>query len=336
MGFSSLLGNERLKEGLRSSIHKGRISHFYLICGAVGSGRHTLASLLAAAILCQNPDAPCLQCSECRKVLHGTHPDFITVDDPSTKTVTVKLIRTTLETLYIRPNEAQYKIYLFPRAQDMPPTSQNVLLKSLEEPPQHAVFILLTDNPERMLPTVRSRCTELALAPLPDSLISEELSRRFPTVDHRTISEAVAVSGGFLGQAIARVQAGAAVSPRSGQFVDAMAQGDQLALWELLNSLEKQSRDSMQVLFREWCEILEGALVCRAGGTAVNPGSRRLASACTGVQLHDALVNLQHCLIYLQANVSVAAICGYLVWALSGDEDSRRSSAAPWLTDNRP
>ena len=93
MAFDTLLGNDRLKQNLAESLAKGHISHFYLISGPEGSGKHTLAKLLAAAILCQEKRKPCLRCNPCRKVLENSHPDFITVDDPEKKTVTVDLIR---------------------------------------------------------------------------------------------------------------------------------------------------------------------------------------------------------------------------------------------------
>ena len=83
MGFEGLLGNERLKENLRMSVGRGRISHFYLISGPSGAGKRTLARLLSAAILCQGTEKPCLQCPACRKVMGASHPDCITVDDYS-------------------------------------------------------------------------------------------------------------------------------------------------------------------------------------------------------------------------------------------------------------
>ena len=198
MGFEGLLGNERLKENLKNSLKKGHISHFYLICGPAGSGKHTLARLLAAAILCQGEDKPCLRCHACRKVLDGSHPDFITVDDPEKKTVPVDLIRQARADIYVQPNESEHKIYLFPRAQDMGIPSQNALLKVLEEPPSYGVFILLTDNPERLLPTVRSRCTELALQPLSEEILRSALAKEFPDAEAEAVSAAISRSGGYL------------------------------------------------------------------------------------------------------------------------------------------
>ena len=83
------------------------------------------------------------------------------VDDPEKKTIPVKLVRDACTDLYIRPNEGQRKIYLFPRAQDLNQQGQNVLLKSIEEPPPYGTFLLLAEHAEQLLPTIRSRCVEL-------------------------------------------------------------------------------------------------------------------------------------------------------------------------------
>ena len=131
MGMDALLGNEHIKENLARSLEKGHISHFYLISGPEGSGKRTLAKLLASAILCQGKNKPCGCCTPCRKVREGLHPDFITVDDPEKKTVSVDLIRQARADIYVQPNESEHKIYLFPRAQDMGIPGQNALLKVL-------------------------------------------------------------------------------------------------------------------------------------------------------------------------------------------------------------
>ena len=175
MGFEALLGNERLKDNITGSLHRGHISHFYLISGPAGSGKHTLAKLLAAAILCGRENAPCGSCNTCRKVFDGNHPDFISVTDPEHKNIAVKIVREMRDDMFILPNEADHKIYLF--AQDLGIEGQNALLKVLEEPPRYGVFILLTDNSEKILPTVRSRCTELSLVGLPRETLFRALSR---------------------------------------------------------------------------------------------------------------------------------------------------------------
>ena len=175
MGFEGLLGNERLKENLRVSVGRGRISHFYLISGPAGSGKHTLAKLLSAAILCQGQSKPCMGCNACRKVMTDNHPDCITVTDPDHKAVAVDIVRDARADMYIRPNEGSHKIYIFP--QELRTEGQNALLKILEEPPEYGVFILLSDNPEKLLPTVRSRCTELRLLSLPESVLRKALQQ---------------------------------------------------------------------------------------------------------------------------------------------------------------
>ena len=316
MGFETLLGNERLKDNLTGSLRRGHISHFYLISGPAGSGRHTLAKLLAAAILCREPDAPCLHCRVCRKVLDGNHPDFITVDDPEKKTVPVDLIRQARADIFVRPNESDHKIYLFPRAQDMGLPGQNALLKVLEEPPEYGVFLLITDNPERLLPTVRSRCTELTLQPLQDRTLLWELRRRFPKADEETLRAAATAAGGFLGQAEKLLSDGFQLPPQTQALARALADSDSMGVLQVLTPLEKWNRDALIPLTQSWGQLLESALVCRAGGSAVIPAARELARHRTGQDLHDALLAVQKATEYLQANVSPAAVCGYLLWAL--------------------
>lgn len=316
MGFDGLLGNDRLKQNLAESLAKGRISHFYLISGPEGSGKHTLAKLLAAAILCRGEEKPCLRCSPCRKVLDGTHPDFITVDDPEKKTVTVDLIRQARADIYIQPNESDHKIYLFPRAQDMGIPGQNALLKVLEEPPKYGVFILLTDNPEKLLPTVRSRCTELKMQALPEPVLRRELRRAFPQAQEEDLTGAISRSGGFLGQAKTWLSEGDALPPQTEQFIHALAARDALGLTQTLVPMEKWKRDALAKILASWMELLESALACRGGIQAISPLARHLAAARPAAELLEALTHLRKALEYTQSNVSPAAVCGYLVWAL--------------------
>ena len=316
MGFEALLGNERLKDNLRRSIGRGRISHFYLISGPSGSGKRTLAKLLAAAILCKGSEKPCGTCPACRKVFGSGHPDFITVDDPEKKTVTVGLVRQAREDMYILPNEADHKIYLFPRAQDMGIEGQNALLKVLEEPPSYGVFLLLTDNPEKLLPTIRSRCTELKLQPLSHELLSRELKNRFPQAATDAIGAAAVRGGGFLGQALELLEQGADLPEQTKRFLEAYASRDVYGLLQVLVPMEKWKRDQLIPMLQQWTAHLEAALLYRSGISSPLSFVQQLSAGRSSRELMNAITSLQTATTYAQGNVSPAAICGWLAWTL--------------------
>ena len=314
MGFEMLLGNERLRENLSRSIERGHIAHFYLISGPEGSGKHTLARLLAAAIHCTGDTKPCLRCGACRKVMADTHPDLITVMDPEHKNVAVKIVRQAREDIYIRPNESARKVYLFP--QEMGIEGQNALLKILEEPPAYGVFILLSDNPEKLLPTIRSRCTELKLTALPEALLRTTLQKQFPEAAPEDIQGAMIRSGGYLGQARQLLEEGSVQCPHTEQFVRCFTARDTMELLSLLVPMERWKRDQLLSVLTRWEEMLQSALVCRSGMPALTASVRQLSVSRSSAELLSAIRHIQKAITYAQGNVSVAAICGYLQWAL--------------------
>lgn len=312
MSFDALLGNEQLKTDLARSLRTGHISHCYLITGPQGSGKHTLARLLAAAILCQGRDKPCGVCHPCRKVLEGGHPDFITWEDPDYQKIPVKLIRETFRPdVFIKPNESEHKIYMI--SQELGLEGQNALLTILEEPPAYAVFLLLADNPQKLLPTVRSRCRELKLSALPRQLLEERLSRDFPQASREDLRRAAERSGGFLGQAKALLEEGLSLPPQTAAFVRAFAGGDALALTELLVPMEKWKRDALIPVLSGWLALLEEAL---AGYREISTLAGEIAARRTAPDIYRAIQTLQKALTYAQGNVSPGAICGWLAWAL--------------------
>ena len=315
MGFDALLGNEQLKENLSAARRKGRLSHFYLLSGPQGSGKHTLADLIAAAMLCTGPDGPCGVCRSCRKVLGRNHPDYITIDDPTKKTVPVDLIRQARADIFVRPNEGDKKIYLFPRAQDLGLPGQNALLKVLEEPPPYGVFLLLADNPEKLLPTVRSRCVELKLRALPEALLRRQLRQEFPDADEGRIAAAMLRSGGYLGQA-RELLSGEGLSENARAFASAFAVRDTFALQRLLSPMEKWKRDALIPALQQWLELLEQALLSRSGLTAVTSEAAAIGARRNPRDLMRCCGSLKKAMEYAQGNVSCAAVCGWLSWEL--------------------
>jgi DNA polymerase-3 subunit delta' len=314
MAFDSLLGNTRIKQNLSAAAAKDRFAHFYLICGPQGSGKHTLAKLLAAAMMCEEKNRPCGACPACRKIMADTHPDFITVDDPEHKNVAVKIIREARESIFVRPNEGRRKIYLFP--QEMGMEGQNALLKVLEEPPSYGAFLILSDNPEKLLPTIRSRCTELQLTPVEPAVLRPWLAAKFPAAAAEDLEAAMRRSGGYPGQALEILQSGENLPPEVESFVKSYAARDAMGIMTTLAPMEKWKRDQALPVFEAWLSALQEALSCRSGMAAPGRAAKQLADSRSSKDLLAAVNAMKKAIEYTQGNVSVAAVCGWLTWTL--------------------
>ena len=166
---------------IREAAARNALNHALLITG--GGDRLAAARYAAAAMECTAPgERPCGVCGGCRKVLEGVHPDVISVQDTEHKELTVEAVRALRKDVYIRPNEAERKVYIIADCRQLNERDQNVLLKIVEEGPPYAAFIFCADSPAALLETIRSRCVMLkyddgAEAPLrPDAV---ELCRAF-------------------------------------------------------------------------------------------------------------------------------------------------------------
>ena len=155
---------------LQQAILHDRVSHAYLLCGEAGRMKESLASLFAMTLLCESPKTdraagtiePCCVCASCRKAMAGSHPDILTVRHEKPTVLSVGEIREQLcDTADVKPYEGDRKVYIVPDADRMNPQAQNALLKTLEEPPAYTVILLLAENEETLLPTIRSRCVIL-------------------------------------------------------------------------------------------------------------------------------------------------------------------------------
>ncbi len=210
--FPTLIGNAHLRTILGSDILSGRLGHAYILEGVRGSGKHTAARLIAAALSCENRTdkgsaLPCGHCLACRKIHEGISPDVIYIRrEEDRATIGVEAIRTLREALWIAPNENDAKVYVIEEADTMTPQAQNAFLLSLEEPPPYVVFLLLTENASALLETIRSRAPILRMQLFDSDTLGELLKNtsRFETLSRTRpdlFAQAVAASDGALGQA---------------------------------------------------------------------------------------------------------------------------------------
>lgn len=202
-GFQDIIGHDVIKKHLKKAIESKKVSHAYIIAGETGMGRKSLANAFALTLLCEKgQNDPCMECHACKQVLSGNHPDFIYVNYKKASSIGVDDIREQIQnSLMIKPYSSYYKVYVLDEAEKMTIQAQNALLKTIEEPPPYAIILLLTTNSDKFLPTVLSRCIQLKLKPLNDSVIKNFLTESLNITESKADIYA-AFSRGNLGKAI--------------------------------------------------------------------------------------------------------------------------------------
>ena len=201
--FKDVVGHKDIINYIRNAVLNDKVSHAYILNGERGSGKKLLANLFAMTLLCEQggPD-PCNQCHSCKQAESGNHPDIIRVTHEKPNSISVDYIRTQVNnTVDIKPYQGPYKVYIIPQADLMTPQAQNALLKTIEEPPEYAVFLLLTENAETLLATINSRCVMLKLRNIKDTLIKKYMMENLQIPDYKA-DVCTAFAQGNMGRAI--------------------------------------------------------------------------------------------------------------------------------------
>lgn len=173
--FKEIIGNEQIIKSIQNAICNNKLSHAYIIDGAQGSGKTLLSNTFAKTIQCETNDTDaCCECISCKAFDSNNHPDIIYTKPTKTKSIGVDDIREQIiNTVQIKPYKYKYKIFIIEDADKMTVQAQNAILKTIEEPPSYAVFLLLSTNYNSFLPTILSRCTLFKIKPLPEKTVHD-------------------------------------------------------------------------------------------------------------------------------------------------------------------
>jgi DNA polymerase-3 subunit gamma/tau len=287
--WEQVVGQEHVVQTLRNAVTADRIGHAYLLAGPRGTGKTTTARLLAKAANCLDPDLskrPCDECEHCLAVDQGRFLDLIEIDAASN--TSVDDVRALRDKINFSPNQGRYKVYIIDEVHMLSTAAFNALLKTLEEPPSHAIFILATTEVHKIPATVLSRCQRHEFRRVPVNTIVEYLNTvvageglqveegvlaliaRQSTGSLRdaiSLLDQMASSGGTITTAMVQIVLGTAASQAVLELVDALLAGDAKTGLERIHAALDAGSDPRQFA-RQIVEYLRGLLLIRMGNAS--------------------------------------------------------------------
>ncbi len=286
MTFTQVLGQTAAVKALRNQIEAGRIAHAYLFCGCRGTGKTTMAKLMSRAINCMNPTQgdPCGECDVCRAIMNETTMDVVELDAASNNSV--ENVRELLEQVRYPAQLGRYKVYIIDEVHMLSTAAFNALLKTLEEPPEHVVFILATTEPQKLPATILSRVQRYDFGRIPTGLMVERmhlaLSEMGITAEEEALQMVARAAEGamrdafsILDMCVAGAEAGSITAAQVRDvlgtsdkdflfaFADALAASDAGGVMRKVDELMRSGREP-QVFLREMSSHIRALLTVKA------------------------------------------------------------------------
>ena len=257
IGFNNIIGHEEIIRHLKNAMQTGKVSHSYIFTGGAGSGKKLLATTFAMTLQCEaGGTEPCQKCESCKKAIGKNHPDIIMVNHEKPGTITIdEILEQVIHDVAVKPYYSPHKIYIIPDADLMTPQAQNALLKTIEEPPEYAVIMLLTQNVDALLPTIQSRCVRLDLKVVDDSLVKKYLMEHLHVPDYQAEIDASFAQG-----SIGRAREAATSEEFSNMTQNALKllkYANKMEVYELADEIKKLSEEKHNIndyldIFQFW------------------------------------------------------------------------------------
>ncbi len=247
MSFNKVIGHDKTCAYFQELIKKETLPHAIMLEGKVGVGKTTLGNALSSAILCETETGDaCGICRSCLKMSHHNHPDFMIIEPEGTqiKNAQIELFQ---EFISIKPYDGYYKVVIIKDADKMNASSQNRILKTLEEPPLHIVIIMLTTNSEALLPTVLSRCQIIKLNGLNQDIIFKYIQSNFDSNEADIIAK---LADGSIGKAIDYLTSEGfkAIQDHTEQILNAIHMKEKAKLLEQLSYFNSEKENIQKIL----------------------------------------------------------------------------------------
>ncbi|MGN1084126.1 MAG: DNA polymerase III subunit delta', partial [Lachnospiraceae bacterium] len=259
--FKDVIGHEQVILHLQNAIRQKKVSHAYLLCGEAGSGKRLIAEAFAKTLLCEEGGiVACGKCKACRQMESGNHPDFKPVIREKASLGVQEIREQVTSDAQIKPYSSNYKVYLIDEAEKMTEEAQNALLKTIEEPPEYAVFLILAGRQEMMLPTVLSRCISLSLYPVATEKIRRFLMEQRGVPDYLAESAAV-FSGGLPGRAVQYAESEAFVEQRNEvlhlvKYIDEMTMAEVMEAVKLFAAKKDSAQEYLEMILLWYRDVL--------------------------------------------------------------------------------
>lgn len=253
MKFAEIQGQQDIKHHLQNAISQGKVSHAYIISGEKDAGKKMLAEAFAATLLCENHgEDACGECHSCKQALGHNHPDIRYVTHEKAA-ISVEDIRQQINNdVVIKPYAGEYKIYIVDEAEKMNKQAQNALLKTIEEPPEYAVILLLTTNAAGFLQTILSRCVTLELNAIDKETIVKTLMENYRVPDYQA-EICGAFAQGNLGKAI-KLASSEEFNEMKNQMVGMLRRMETMDLFEISQTIKEMEEYKPQI--QEYLDLM--------------------------------------------------------------------------------